>query len=413
MLLILFKKSLTKNFPKSNYVGLGVNCLGPIAIVGIISLYLNSPARAAANKPALQSLLLALATTKSKILSDNTYLNALPEIVKYRQSWLNHPQTWRPQKKNVRKQFASLLRHLLAKYPVPLFMDSAWTSQPLYPRFQKWWIHIAQGGSLRKRDDLPFKPFTKKIAHHFLQAPHSFSICEALRWGQIHALGGNERIARGICTTFLARDYTTFNRNTFWESVLRFFIANPMLDTQQYGPVCDYLNNQKFVTPYGAEGPPQPNLSMKDRQADALVRQVETWHAQLGRFEKFSRCPPNWNHHPTIKDWEYHQKSEKNPKLYRIIQLLSRAELKEEGRRLDHCVYSYGYSCASGRTSIWSLQEIFPNNSIDHLGTIEVANAESRIVQFRAKYNREPKPKAKTLLKRWASENGLSLARWL
>jgi len=88
-------------------------------------------------------------------------------------------------------------------------------------------------------------------------------------------------------------------------------------------------------------------------------------------------------------------------------------ELKEEGRRLDHCVYSYGYSCASGRTSIWSLQEIFPNNSIDHLGTIEVANAESRIVQFRAKYNREPKPKAKTLLKRWASENGLSLARWL
>jgi hypothetical protein len=70
------------------------------------------------------------------------------------------------------------------------------------------------------------------MAHELMQAPSHYTVEHAFRWGQIHALGGNPRIVEGVRTTWLA---SSFRNDDFWLTVMRFFIANPMLDTAQYG----------------------------------------------------------------------------------------------------------------------------------------------------------------------------------
>lgn len=381
-----------------------------------------------AHLPDMVALLRVLSKQRSGLLSsgNNNYTHKLRSVVQYSDLRIRELSAWKPKSKNRTRQFRSLLRHLFAKYDVPFFMDEAWerpegiaigTSVTLHPHIQ-WWFDIAAGKNIRKSARLPI-PLSKKMAHHFIQTPEDFGINGAFRWAQVHALGGDERIARGLMETFLGRQIGmgTYGRlapgevDRFYESVIRFFIANPMLDTQHYGPILDYLRNQKYVTQRGADGPPQPNLSMKDRQADALLKQVQSWHDRLGSLTK-NRSPQQWAH-DVLPDWEHIEGKKDNQTRYGVIQLLSAKELQQEGRRLEHCVGSYAWSCANGRTSIWSMRKAQPGGLYTLLGTIEVRKQTDQIVQFRAKRNSSPSPKAYDLLRLWAADSGLSISRWI
>ncbi|MEM7393367.1 MAG: hypothetical protein AAF492_13570, partial [Verrucomicrobiota bacterium] len=188
----------------------------------------------------LKPFLLHLASC-SRLLTDPDIIMALGHLVAKYQEWIRRYNSWKPTSHNVQRQFASLLRHLLAEYPIPAFMDSCWIPSNRHG-YHDWYIHVAQGGNIRTAPGLPLR-LTKKMAHFFLKAPADFDIGEALRWGQVHALGGNELIARALRGTSLC---TQFEHDEFWLSVIRFFIAHPMLDRHLYGPVIDYLRHQKF-----------------------------------------------------------------------------------------------------------------------------------------------------------------------
>ena len=96
----------------------------------------------------------------------------------------------------------------------------------------------------------------------------------------MHALGGDARLTEAFVATQLGR---AFEHDDFWVTVIRFFIANPLLDRCHVGPIVDYLQHQRFeasvllVAPGVRERQPQPNLSMHGRAADALLRQVKRW----------------------------------------------------------------------------------------------------------------------------------------
>ena len=152
---------------------------------------------------------------------------------------------WKPQTHNSRRQFASLARHLFAEWPVPAFMDSGWflgNGRGAIQQ-QEWFLHVGRGQNIRTAD-LPL-PYTKRMAHHFMQAPADLTVEAALRWGQIHGLGGSERLARAVLGTRLG---TSFGHDDFWITVLQFFIANPMLDLAHVGPIIDYIEQQRFVS---------------------------------------------------------------------------------------------------------------------------------------------------------------------
>ena len=82
------------------------------------------------------------------------------------------------------------------------------------------------------------------MSHHALSAPDDFSIFFALRWAPVRALGGGDRLAHAVVGTWLRNPQVD---EPLWLSVAQFFVANPMLDPRQVGPIVDWIRNQRFV----------------------------------------------------------------------------------------------------------------------------------------------------------------------
>jgi len=351
--------------------------------------------------------------SKSKLLETEYFAKGVLALLQNSTDWTRPLETWIPESHNTDRQFSSLARHLWAKYSVPLFMDNAWLQGGAVQ--QGWFKLLGAGGNIRNATDLPL-PLTKMMAHHFLKAPATYSIGAAFRWGQAHALGGNQRLADALLETRLVRD---FQDNDFWLSVLRFFVNNPMLDTVHINPIVDYIWHQRyepraiFVQPGVAEdiGPEQPHFSMHGRRVDALLRAVDAWHRQLGGETRGGRF--QWQK-SDIADWTFVEgdKESKNMKVWRIAELLSSNELVAEGRQLGHCVATYGRSCHRGICCIWKM-EVETRDGVAKALTIEVGKAHRMIRQIRGKHNRLATDEEKAVISRWAEQSGLTLASYL
>ena len=349
---------------------------------------------------------------KSKLL-EGKYLQGVLSLLRDRDHWIKPIETWKPSSHNPTKQFSSLARFLLCEFDVPLFMDQAYLeNQSLY---QGWFRHIGQGKNIRTITSLPVS-ITKKEAHYFLEAPDHYSIEGAIRWGQIYALGGNERLADAILETRLGRE---FDHDDFWQSVLRFFIKNPMLDMAQVNPIVDYVWNQKFANRrifvergVAQEQPPeQPNFSMKGRTVESLLKEVEAWHRRLGKEVKGGRL--QWEKSP-ISDFEFIEgnRDSKNMRIWSIKELVSSNELVAEGRVMKHCVASYAQSCGRGASSIWTMN-VQTEDGTEKLLTIEVANQAKLIKQIRGRLNRLATEKEKNIILRWVEKENLKMAAYL
>lgn len=363
--------------------------------------------------PKILLKLLLYLEENSDLLKEITYIPGIAALANHHESWLRSVETWKVKKYNRGRQFSELARHLLAAYEVPLFMDSVWCDGNV--THQNWFKHIGTGQNIRTASDMPI-PLTKKMAHHFLKAPRHYTIEEALRWGQVHALGGDKYLADALRGTRLTE---TFSNDDFWINVIRFFIANPMLDVSHVNPIIDYIWHQKyenrrvFIERGVAReiGPAQPNFSMRRRTPETLLRHVEAWHGELGRVSKSREL--EW-HGSEIGEFHLLEGSEaaRNMKFWSIRELLSSDELIDESRVLRHCVSTYARSCHTGRSSIWSM-EIEDENGRRKILTIEVAPREKVIRQVRGRRNRLATPKEKNLLGQWAEQEGLRLAGYI
>lgn len=377
----------------------------------------RSPADAESRR-ALCKLLLKIKSEADFLLEgvsfwghSHAYIDALIALNNRRWQWIAPLDEWRPATHNPRRQFSALVRHLTAKYPVPQFMDQAWfRDDAAAERYRNWFVQLGAGKNIRLLDT-PI-PMSKAMAHHFLQAPDDYSIEAAVRWGQVHALGGGQRLSGALLGTRIGVD---FSQNEFWSSVIGFFVANPLLDRQHVGPIIDYLYAQKFETREVMVGPgqvevhppPQPGLTMRGRTAETLLAQVERWHRELGRASGaeilyFRRSGHKELERKTGKD---------GANVWRIRELLSGAELIAEGRAMKHCVASYARSCAAGHCSIWAM-ELTASGVHEKRQTIEVSR-EGMIVQCRGKQNRLPTVVEFDILKDWARDAGLTISPYV
>lgn len=328
--------------------------------------------------------------------------------------WLRPVEEWEPAGDNPLPQFSSLARHLLAAYPVPAFMTSAWFKGPDAEarRQRRWYAHVGSGRNIRTAD-LPL-PYTKRMAHHFLQAPDHFSVEAALRWGQVRGLGGSRPLALAVAATRLGR---SFEAEDFWGTVVRFFVGHPELDPAQVGPVVDYLQHQRFVPQdvlveegeLTGLGPPHPDLSMKGRTPRSLLRQVREWCESL----KVPRDVATLSWRPSGIGAFRHVEGEYGEGLrcWTIRELTSGEQLRREGAAMRHCVASYAGSCARRSTSIWSMR-FEDGGRRFRVMTIEVDPATRTIRQARRRGNAPPNDKALGVLRRWAGREGLRLEFW-
>ena len=366
------------------------------------------------------------AATESLYLAEHqsSWLEGLVNVCKFRRFWIRPLEQWRPRGHNVRRQFAGLLRHLFAKYDdVPAFMDSAWLAQHSDSHaYRQWFVHVGQGKNLR-HCQLPLG-YTKRMAHFFMRAPNTLSIPEALRYGHVLGLGGDERMARAVLSTQLGFN---FEHQEFWESVLRWFIAHPMLDRAQVGPIVDYIHHHKFGAGEGFEliagsGRNEvllrPNFSMRGRTPESLLRQVHRWHNSLAhdnRAEVQEWLPIGVKPFDLLEGLDgppTEASAGKSFKRWTIRELLSAQSLIAEGRQLGHCVASYAHSCARRRSSIWTM-ELITASGVTKLLTVEINPQSRTIVQARGRLNRMPKEQEMKILQRWATQETLHIGNIL
>jgi hypothetical protein len=359
----------------------------------------------------------------------NSLIEGLFALARHHREWLRPVESWQPDSRSARRQFGSLARHLLARYPVPTFMETAWFEGSLEQagRHQEWFKWIGIGQNIRTAD-IPLH-LTKRMAHCFLEAPDDLLIEGALRYGQVMGLGGDVRLARAVLSTRMGE---MLPDEAFWVSVVHFFLNNPMLDTACFGPIVDYIYNQRFVPrivvagPDGRPeeeappGPPQPEFSMKGRTAAALLRLVEEWHRELAQE---TRRP--------LGDWEPSgiesllleegatERGER-PRRWTITEILSGVQLREEGKAMSHCVASYANSCAKGHVSVWSMQvQERTQETPRRVMTIAVNNARKEITEARGRCNKLPGERrasvrlddAPHVLQQWVKHAGLFLPR--
>ncbi|HZZ78008.1 MAG TPA: PcfJ domain-containing protein [Gemmataceae bacterium] len=339
----------------------------------------------------------------------------LLDLALHHGDWIRNIELWHPARQNVWPLFSSLAQHLLARCPVPRFMTSVWldSSPRTQLRQQEWYKHLGRGENIRTAR-LPIS-LTRAMVHWFSQAPHHLTAVQAIRWAQVRGLGGSKRLAAAVVGTRLGK---VLENEDFWESVLIFFVNHP-LDSDQIGPVVDFLQHQRFewregITATGAFGkipPPQPQYMMKGRSAASLLRQVHDWHERLRKEE--SQPSIVWRHSP-ICDFRLIEgcRALGNMRVWTIRELLSTRALHLEGQAMRHCVASYGEDCIQRRTSIWSMQIENHRDQYRAL-TIEVDLSSKTICQMRGKCNRMPTDREQSIVQQWADTEGLRISEAL
>jgi hypothetical protein len=129
-----------------------------------------------------------------------------------------------------------------------------------------------------------------------------------------------------------------------------------MLDRAQIAPLCDYILRRFQET---------PGFSMQGRTATALLRDMDQWHRDLQHDSAGRRAALE----PSVKfarsgfqgyrvekdDTRAVRNGFSNVQVWTIEEITSSDALREEGRALHHCAYSYRSQISSGSTSIWSL----------------------------------------------------------
>ncbi len=342
------------------------------------------------------------------VQAGNSFIEALALAAAHYRAWQRPCDIWKPRTHNARRQFASLLRHLFVRHnDMPLFFDSVWCAGQTAKAAQqrKWFLHVGEGHSIRVCD-LPI-PFTKRMAHHFKQGPSDLTVENAIRWSQVLGLGGDERLARAIIGSRLGEN---FEHDDFWVTVIEWFISYPKLNRGAVGPIVDYLQNQRFAPdPFVKDrSPPQPNLTMKGRTPESLLRKMHGWHGKLATDK--SQKGREWAT-TGIDGFEFIEGSQSSGslKIWTIREVLSSTALIIEGRQMRHCVAIYGSSCARGDCSIWTMElETFEGRT--KLLTIEIRSHKLLICQARGKANRMRTERERGVLRRWAAQAGLTIA---
>ena len=350
--------------------------------------------------------LLGAVASRTRLLHryDRACRQVLLHLSKEDDRWLRAPEGWRPPAGGGRAQLSSLIAWLRARYPVPRPFELGYFRLNR-PEWRRWYAHVGEGCSLRSAERLPF-PLSRRAAGFALQAPGHFDPDDALRYGQVRAEGaGHEQALAMVRAAWLG---LRREDEPFWLEVFRWLIRHPELPTEHYDVVLDWLDEQRHAAPPGAEGAPQPNLSMRGRCPEATLRTARAWREAVhGRSRPARR---EWAVPDSLRPWRHLVELGADVVEHALVPLTDTGALLDEGRRMKHCVGDYVDACAAGDCSIVSLRR----TSLLEPGTRRLATVEvrgGRVVQARAACNESPTEEAFGVLARWASERGVLLKR--
>ena len=373
--------------------------------------------------------LLQAVAGQSKLLtqvhpSDFQLVPLMVRIAAYTQRWIRQPETWvNDSSKCPRKVIQSLLEHLFARWKMPACFDSAWYIKGDLTFLERdWYCHLAAGGSLRTIEGMPAS-ITTRALHLALQAPENLTIRQALRWGQVKALGGSDELLAEVLSSRMVKD---LSNDAVWSRLLEKVIARANFNPRNFGIISDTLLESFYEGKHGrAEAlvnlPLRELLCHSKRYWENLVR-LNQENIPTSRKVHISCANVRWDLHclkmqpwaslPGTRPFEapcFHQGETFQ---CRIQELTYPWQLVVESRAMKHCVDSYGKSCKLGVCSIFSMrsERIIEGKSVitSHL-TIEVSRKTRRILQVRGRWNQYFHPSRIPILHKWARELRLTM----
>lgn len=354
------------------------------------------------------SEIVALLAEKGKIeslLQEDYMLEALACVAKEHSFFIRKIEDWKPKARSSEKLFASLVRHLFAKYSVPNCMTSLWFDNENKVA-RSWFIDVGQGKNVSKLNHFPV-PLTKKEAHHFTKAPSKLTFIAAIRYGQVKAMGATTNFANNLIQTDLGK--YLYPKEEFWKEVIAFLVRNkPTATAQELEIVIEYIWTQKFARLWGQnskgevvqKNPAQPNFDLKGRTWDSLWKIAFEWFEVVGFVRQAAQ---EWAHFIVHNNYIKSQTGQ----CFIFQQLLTKQELFEEGKKMNHCVGGYSDNCRNSKSAIFSMQNVLSREN--SLVTIEVNPKTRRIVQTSRRFNESPSAAEIKVIQEWAKQNDLKV----
>jgi hypothetical protein len=320
------------------------------------------------------------------------YLPPVLQIARQWKRWRQPVDTWEPESTDPREQLHELICHLFAAYPVPRLFESVFLEPREYP-YQEWLPHLGDGRNIRTAPGMT-APLTSRMAHFMLLAPEQLGVIQALRWGQVTALGGSAELADEVITSPLGRVLGAREDEEFWLAFLQWLVNHPELPVDQVSPVVS------FVEKYRAH---VAGFSMKGRSVHGLSTLMAAWDAgrKLPDCVAAKPLPASG----IGADWEWWDLAGSRWVVEEIRDLRA---LQEEGDAMDHCVFTYADQIRKRRSSIWSLK-VEREGQMERALTVEVWPRRRRVEEALGRENRSPNVEELAVLERWASETGLDL----
>jgi hypothetical protein len=294
----------------------------------------------------LRELLGLLVDRAPRIVSGNT-LAALKLMAEA--DWVRPLSTWQPCGKSQERLFRSLAEHILARYPMPPFLWTAFLANEDSAALSRIAVHVGAGGSLYQavRSGLMPVPLTRNMCHELLARGAGARFLDAVRRVQVKAAGGDARLFRTWIATRAGRRLHARPDEEFWQTVLTWFVANPMLPQAEVAPLVDYIEHRRGET---------PEFSIKGRSVLAMMRAIREWHGELAKAKAASGRSFSRSGLETMDmDVSRRVKGNKVVEMWHFREVLDAKTLADEGRAMNHCVFSYARRIETGECSIWTL----------------------------------------------------------
>jgi len=335
------------------------------------------------------------------------------KIEAYRAFALRPPKDWhhRIKSRSAERRLIDLVRFAFARYRVPAHLEDFWLRDidddfvddprprrerrgarppgPPRPDLIRWYIIIAQGGSLYRQAAHPY--LSKAETHHFLNAPTRLASGQRTLWYAVARACTEETIVAARVSRTKLTDFSI--ASTYWKEVARFFARNPM-SIDEMNDLIDYLSEAKQMN---------DAFTLKGRTLATLRSGMEDWHRALAKAQALGGG--SWPGR-LLADVAYEVETKAEKAVWRFRQITTGDDLLRESRDMHHCVASYKARCVNGDVSIWSLTCEHPIGQVNKGITIEVRR-DGSIVQCRGFGNRAAYGNEMAMVRRWADEFGL------
>jgi hypothetical protein len=348
------------------------------------------------------------------------------------------PSSWKPPSFNERKQHLEFLKCFVYPYPLPETL--LWASHaPEYSvdrsgvrkkspdyafiRLAKEWIgDIVSGESFYKKNK---RFFTKAEAHFFLSSKVPYVDCGSVLklyfCAKCRARGMNQKPSMMVADVF-----TVKFSNHFMNGLVEGFL-DLLARTREYGYERNMLGDlsdfvlEKIRENKNCKGKQEP-FSFSGRTISSVIKLANEWHEDLRREADTAHRAAMLNRAENRKAEKAIDTSrwngmgvsqfrfEKEECVWTVTELLTAQDLLNEGRKMRNCVSSYAYTCASGKSSIFTVERVYPVNRLtEKTATIEVNRANRTVIQAKGKCNAAVPPTAMVVITKWAQANRIKL----